>query len=86
MLDPSVPLSQRNVVKYGQGKWARVFVDATINWELEPEEQYGGEGYPPLATTIELEDENKVKLRWKEYGIKIQHKTILNQFCPGSQS
>ncbi|SPD75448.1 Beta subunit of phenylphosphate carboxylase [uncultured Desulfobacterium sp.] len=71
MLDPSVPLSQRNVVKYGQGKWSRVLVDATINWELEPEMQYGDERYPPLATTIEPEDENKVKLRWQEYGIKI---------------
>ncbi|MDY6974507.1 MAG: UbiD family decarboxylase, partial [Thermodesulfobacteriota bacterium] len=38
MLDPSVPLNERNAMKYGQGKWARVLVDATINWELEPQE------------------------------------------------
>jgi len=69
MLDPSVPLPQRNVVKYGQGKWSRVLVDATINWELEPEDQYGGERYPPLATTIEPEDKQNVINRWEEYGI-----------------
>ncbi|HXG49787.1 MAG TPA: UbiD family decarboxylase, partial [candidate division Zixibacteria bacterium] len=42
MLDPSVPLEERDSVKYGHGKWTRVLIDATINWELEPQEQYGG--------------------------------------------
>jgi 4-hydroxy-3-polyprenylbenzoate decarboxylase len=37
MLDPSVPLEERDSVKYGHGKWTRVLIDATINWELEPQ-------------------------------------------------
>ena len=47
MLDPSVPSEERDSVKYGHGKWTRVLIDATINWELEPQEQYGGNRYPP---------------------------------------
>ena len=69
MLDPSVPLKARNVLKYGQGKWARVLIDATVNWELEPEEQYGGKRFPPLCTVSVPEDEELVESRWKEYGI-----------------
>ncbi|MDY6974044.1 MAG: UbiD family decarboxylase, partial [Thermodesulfobacteriota bacterium] len=72
MLDPSVPLNQRNVLKYGQGKWSRVLVDATINWELEPQEQYGGERFPPLCTVIHQDDERRIRSRWEEYGIKIR--------------
>jgi 4-hydroxy-3-polyprenylbenzoate decarboxylase len=69
MLDPSTPLEQRNIIKYGQGKWARILVDATINWELEPQEQYSGGRFPPLATDVAPEDEKRVKSRWKDYGI-----------------
>ena len=73
-LDPSVPLNERNVVKYGQGKWTRVLVDATINWELEPQEQYGGERFPPLCTKIHPDDERRIRERWGEYGIYVhQH-------------
>ncbi|MDY6971248.1 MAG: UbiD family decarboxylase [Thermodesulfobacteriota bacterium] len=70
-LDPSTPLRARNVMKYGQGKWARVLVDATINWELEPQEQYGGERFPPLCTEIQPEDERRMRERWGEYGIRV---------------
>ena len=35
MLDPSVPLEDRNSVKYGHGSWTRVLIDATINWQLQ---------------------------------------------------
>lgn len=69
MLDPSVPLPLRDVSKYGQGKWCRTLIDATKNWELEREEQYGGELYPPLATDIDPADEKLIAKRWKEYGI-----------------
>jgi len=68
MLDPSVPIEQRDAVKYGHGKWTRVLVDATINWELEPQEQYGGNRYPPLGTAISAKMEETLKRRWKEYG------------------
>jgi len=69
MLDPSVPLEQRDTLKYGQGKWCRILIDATMNWELERQEQYGGNRYPPLATTLDAEDEELIERRWKEYGI-----------------
>lgn len=67
-LDPSVPLSQRDIVRFGQGKWTRVLIDATMNWELEPEEQFGGNIFPPLATSISAEQEELVNRRWSEYG------------------
>jgi UbiD family decarboxylase len=68
MLDPSVPIHERDSVKYGHGKWTRVLVDATINWELESQEHYGGNRYPPLGTAISPEMEQTLKRRWKEYG------------------
>lgn len=69
MLDPSVSIAERNSVKYGHGKWTRVLIDATINWELEPQEQYGGNRYPPLGTAISPKMEETLKRRWKEYGL-----------------
>ena len=68
MLDPSVPIGERDAVKYGHGKWTRVLIDATINWELEPQEQYGGNRYPPLGTAISPKMVETLKRRWKEYG------------------
>ena len=68
MLDPSVPVHERDSVKYGHGKWTRVLVDATINWELEPQEHYGGNRYPPLGTAISPKMEETLRRRWKEYG------------------
>ncbi len=68
MLDPSVPVEERDAKKYGQGKWTRVLIDATINWQLEPRPMYGGNRYPPLATDIDPEHEALVEMRWKEYG------------------
>jgi len=41
-LDPSVPLEKRNLGLYGMGYAARVLIDATVNWELDLEEQFGG--------------------------------------------
>lgn len=70
MLDPSVPLEERDSVKYGHGKWTRVLIDATINWELEPQEQYNGSRYPPVGTVISADMGDRLKRRWKEYGFK----------------
>ena len=67
-LDPSTPLAQRDVMKYGQGKWCRVFIDATVNWDLEPEEQYGGLREPPLCTVPTPEVAELIRRRWSEYG------------------
>lgn len=67
-LDPSIPLSQRDVMKYGAGKWNRVLIDATVNWDLEPQKQYDGKREPPLCTTITPETLRLVNRRWQEYG------------------
>jgi len=69
-LDPSIPLPQRNTKKYGGGKWTRVFTDATVNWDLEPEEQYGGERQPPMCTVIHPETAELIRRRWQEYGFE----------------
>lgn len=68
-LDPSVPLPQRDSLKYGHGKWTRVFIDATVNWDLEPEAQYGGRREPPLCTETSPETAELIERRWPEYGI-----------------
>jgi 4-hydroxy-3-polyprenylbenzoate decarboxylase len=68
MLDPSVPLEDRNSVKYGHGLWTRVLIDATVNWQLQPQEQYGGDRYPPIGTAITAAMADRLKNRWKEYG------------------
>lgn len=67
-LDPSVPLAQRDNIKYGAGKWTRLVIDATVNWNLEPEEQYGGRREPPLCTVSPPEIADVVRRRWREYG------------------
>ncbi|MFC2013424.1 UbiD family decarboxylase [Chloroflexota bacterium] len=67
-LDPSVPLPQRDELKYGGGRWTRVLTDATVNWDLEPEEQYGGERQPPMCTDISPEIAELINRRWHEYG------------------
>jgi UbiD family decarboxylase len=68
-LDPSVPLAQRDPIKYGQGKWTRMFIDATVNWDLEPEERYGGRREPPLCTETLPEMAEQITRRWQEYGL-----------------
>jgi UbiD family decarboxylase len=69
-LDPSIPFGDRDRRKYGAGRWTRVLVDATINWEHEPRPEYGGNRYPPLATDVDPEQEKLVTKRWKEYGLE----------------
>jgi len=40
----------------------------TVNWELEPEEQYGGKREPPLCTEVPPATAAMVDARWEEYG------------------
>jgi hypothetical protein len=47
-----------------------VLLDATINWELEPQEQYGNKRYPPVASLISEPVRELVSRRWKEYGLE----------------
>lgn len=68
VLDPSVRVKDREP-RLGTAKWNRLLIDATKNWEYEPQEQYGGDIYPPVAFLLDPEDEALVKKRWKEYGL-----------------
>jgi len=68
-LDPSTPRRERDFNRLGTGKWNRLLIDATRNWELEPQEQYGGDIYPPVSFLLDPEDERKVDKRWQELGL-----------------
>jgi UbiD family decarboxylase len=66
-LDPSTPLDERNPLRFGDGVAGRVLVDATINWKLEPREEWGGRRVAPLSTEVAPEDAEVVNRRWSEY-------------------
>ena len=68
-LDPSTRLKYRDTNLYGTGKWCRVLIDATINLDFEPEENYGGNRYPPMVRP-EKQDWDLVDKRWSEYGFR----------------
>lgn len=69
LLDPSTRLESRDPLLYGTGKWCRVLIDATVNLDFQPQEQYGGNRYPPMVIPHK-EDMDKVNSRWKEYGFE----------------
>jgi 4-hydroxy-3-polyprenylbenzoate decarboxylase len=69
ILDPSTRLHLRDPIRYGTGKWARMLIDATVNMDFPPEEQYGGDRYPPSVMPSK-EDWAAVEKRWKEFGFK----------------
>ena len=71
-LDPSTRADLNNPGKYGSGKWTRVLIDATRNWEFEASESFGGRRYPPL-TTLPVELEKQIRNRWSEYGISVPY-------------
>jgi len=49
-------------------KFNRMLIDATRNWEFQPQEEFGSTTYSPVACDIRPEDKELVKRRWKEYG------------------
>jgi UbiD family decarboxylase len=72
VLDPSTPRAQANALKYGTGKWTRVLIDATRNWEFEPNPAWGNRRYPPV-NTVPAELEQRIRERWDEYGIGLDY-------------
>jgi len=68
VLDPSTPLHQANIRKYGTGMWTRLLIDATRNWEFERNSDWGNRRFPPV-NTIAVELERKIRERWADYGI-----------------
>lgn len=69
-IDPSVPLKERNFIKFGAGKWARMLLDATKNWDYERREEYGGGVYPDVAFNLSPEEIELIERRWKEYRLE----------------
>jgi 4-hydroxy-3-polyprenylbenzoate decarboxylase len=69
VLDPSTRVEDRDEIRFGTGKWARVLIDATRNWNYPRNPQWGNEIYPPRSTTLSPEEEELVSRRWKEYGL-----------------
>jgi UbiD family decarboxylase len=69
LLDPSTRLSDRDPFLYGTGKWTRMLIDATVNLDFEPEEQYQGNRYPRMVIPAD-EDKKLVDSRWEEYGFE----------------
>lgn len=71
-LDPSTRADLRDGKKYGSGKWTRVLIDATRNWEFEPNAENGNRRFPPVSR-LPVRLERKLKKRWKEYGIGVPY-------------
>jgi UbiD family decarboxylase len=68
LLDPSTNLEERDAYKYGSGKWTRVLIDATRNWEHTRWEAWNNSVYPPVIVMTK-EIEGAVKSRWDELGL-----------------
>lgn len=68
VLDPSTPREQRNPLQYGTGRWTRLLIDATRNWEFERNPAWGNRRFPPI-TKLSPELERRVRERWAEYGL-----------------
>jgi UbiD family decarboxylase len=72
VLDPGVDPVARNPVKYGSGRWTRILIDATRNWDFDPSPAFGGRRFPPVYR-LPAEVEQNVCDRWREYGIAVDY-------------
>ncbi len=68
VLDPSTPFEERDLNAYGSGRWARVLIDATRNWNFKRREAWNNGVYPPVCV-LEKEHEDAVRARWDELGL-----------------
>jgi len=69
VLDPSTRVKDRDEMRFGTGKWTRILIDATRNWNYEKVPEWGNQVYPPSSVELSKEQEELVSRRWKEYGI-----------------
>ena len=67
-LDPSVRKRDRNPALFGTGKWNRVLIDATMNFDYDPDPDFGGARFPPKVWP-EKSDIDKAYARWSELGL-----------------
>lgn len=72
VLDPSTRREDRDPILYGTGKWHRVLIDATRNWDFPRRPEYGGHVYPPV-NKLGIGVEKLLARRWKEYGLGIDY-------------
>ena len=63
---------QADVRKYGSGRWTRVLIDATRNWEFEPDPSWDNRRYPPISK-MPVELERRIRQRWAEYGLGLDY-------------
>jgi 4-hydroxy-3-polyprenylbenzoate decarboxylase len=68
VLDPSTPFEERDLAKFGSGKWARCLIDATRNWDLGLRAAWNNQVFPPVVV-LSKEEEALVRRRWDEYGL-----------------
>ncbi len=69
VLDPSCRLEERDIYKYGGGKWTRMLFDATRNWEFERRKHWNDSVYPPI---IVMEKEMEDHLRGAMVGTRLE--------------
>lgn len=68
VLDPSTRREERDAVLHGSGKWYRLLIDATRNWDYKRWEEWENNVYPPV-NKLSLENEKLIRRRWKEYNL-----------------
>lgn len=71
-IDPSISHDDLDIPRFRTGKWTRVLVDATRNWELAKNEDWEGRNFPPVGK-LEAELEKRIRERWDEYGIGVPY-------------
>jgi UbiD family decarboxylase len=74
VLDPSTRREERDALLYGTGRWFRVLIDATRNWDFGRWEEWENNVYPPV-NKVSLADEKLIRQRWKEYDLGIPYLT-----------
>jgi 4-hydroxy-3-polyprenylbenzoate decarboxylase len=68
VLDPSNPFEERDINAFGAGRWSRMLIDATRNWNFNRREAWNDGIYPPVCV-LEKKDEDAVRARWDELGL-----------------
>jgi len=67
-LDPSTRRRDRNPALFGTGKWNRVLIDATMNLDYDPDPDFDGARFPPLAWP-DPKDAEAAYARFAELGL-----------------
>lgn len=70
VLDPGTQREERDALLYGTGKWHRMLIDATRNWDYRRWEEWDNNVFPPV-NKMSIEDEELIRKRWDEYDLGI---------------